>query len=220
MALTGFAMLSVGDAIVKSIGLAWPGTAVAALRYALAAVGLGIAVALVHGRAGFVCPRPLIQIGRGVAVATATLGFFMGVQLIPLADATAITFTSPMITAVLSALVLKERASAAMWAATLLGFAGVFVVVQPGGGFDPARLLPLLAAVGMSALILLNRAAAGAAPALVMQFLAAAIATPVLVLAASWRPRAVCRRWRSARHRRPSSWPARRSPLPAPPATC
>ena len=104
LALCGFISLAFGDAVVKSMAGAWPGTAVAALRYSFGAIGLVAIVAAVHGRAGFRLPRPWLQLGRGAAVALATICFFMAVMAMPLADATAIQFTSPMLTGILSAL--------------------------------------------------------------------------------------------------------------------
>jgi drug/metabolite transporter (DMT)-like permease len=185
IALAGFASLSVGDAVVKSMAGAWPGTAVAALRYSFGALGLAIVVAAMHGRAGFVLPRPGLQFGRGAAVALATICFFMGVMAMPLADATAIQFTSPILTAILAPLVLKERSPAAVWLATLLAFAGVLVVLRPNlYELGLVALYPLGAAFGMSWLMMLNRKTARLAPVMVMQFLVAAIAAPLLVAAA------------------------------------
>ena len=186
IALAGFATLSIGDAVVKSMAGQWPGTGVSALRYSFGALGLAIVVALRHGRAGFVLPRPWLQAGRGAAVALATLCFFMGVMAMPLASATAIQFTSPIITALLSPCVLKEKAPRAVWAATLLAFAGVLVVLRPNLlALGPVALYPLGGAFGMSWLMMLNRKAAGDAPILVMQFLLAVFAAPLLVLAAA-----------------------------------
>ena len=186
IALAGFATLSVGDAVVKSMAGQWPGTGVSALRYSFGALGLAIVVAFRHGRAGFVLPRAALQAGRGAAVALATLCFFMGVMAMPLASATAIQFTSPILTALLSPLVLKEKAPRAVWASTLLAFAGVLVVLRPNLlALGPVALYPLGGAFGMSWLMMLNRKAAGDAPILVMQFLLAAFAAPLLVLAAA-----------------------------------
>lgn len=185
IALAGFAILSVGDAVVKSMAGQWPGTGVSALRYSFGALGLGIAVAVRGGRAGFVLPRPWLQAGRGAAVALATLCFFMGVMAMPLASATAVQFTSPIVTALLSPFVLKERAPRAVWGATLLAFAGVLVVLRPNLlALGPVALYPLGAAFGMSWLMMFNRKAAGDAPILAMQFLLAAFAAPLLVAAA------------------------------------
>ena len=186
LALAGFCSLSVGDAVVKSMAGAWPAPAVSALRYCFGAAGLAAYVAWRFGRAGFVMPRPGLQLGRGAAVALATLCFFTGVMAMPLADATAIQFTSPILTALLAPLVLGERTRPATWAATLLAFAGVLVVLRPNLlEIGAAALFPLGAAFGMSWLMMLNRMTAGAAPVMVMQFLLAAVAAPMLVAAAA-----------------------------------
>lgn len=186
IALAGFVSLSLGDAIVKSMAGAWPGTAVAALRYGFGALGLAAAVAWRLGRAGFAVPRPGLQAARGAAVALATLCFFMGVMAMPLADATAIQFSSPILTALMAPLVLGERTPRAAWLATLLAFAGVLVVLRPNLlDLGLPALWPLGAALGMSWLMMLNRKAAGLAPNLVMQFALAAVAAPLLVAAAA-----------------------------------
>jgi drug/metabolite transporter (DMT)-like permease len=164
----------------------WPGTAVSALRYTFGALGLAAYIAATRGKAGFVLPRPLLQIGRGLAVSVATICFFMGVMAMPLADATAIQFTSPILTAMLAPLVLRERTSAAVLLATLLAFAGVLIVLRPNvTALGLAAFWPLGAAFGMSWLMIFNRKAAGDAPVMVMQLLLAAIAAPILVAAAA-----------------------------------
>ncbi|HEX9932004.1 MAG TPA: DMT family transporter [Allosphingosinicella sp.] len=186
IALSGFALLSVGDAVVKSMAGDWPGTAVAALRYSFGAIGLAIVAAMAHGASGLRAPRPGLQLGRGAAVALATICFFMGVMAMPLADATAIQFTSPIVTAMLAPLVLKERSPAAVWLATLLAFAGVLVVLRPNvTELGVVALWPLGAAFGMSWLMMLNRMTAGDAPLLAMQFVLALVAAPLLIAAAA-----------------------------------
>ena len=186
LALCGFALLSVGDAVVKSRAGQWPGTAGSALRSSFGAVGLAVAVALSEGRRGFAVPKPWLQAGRGAAVGLATICFFMGVMAMPLADATAIQFTSPMLTGLLSAFVLGERAPRAVWSATALAFAGVLIVLRPNVlALGPAALWPLGAAFGMAWLMIFNRKSAGLASPLAMQFLLAMVAAPLLVAAAA-----------------------------------
>jgi drug/metabolite transporter (DMT)-like permease len=186
LALLGFAILSFGDAVVKTMAGQWPAPAVSALRYTFGAVGLGVAVAIVHGRAGFVMPRPWLQFGRGAAVGLATICFFLGVMAMPLADATAIQFTSPILTAILSGLVLREPVPRSALLATLLAFAGVLVVLRPNvSELGAVAFYPLGAAFGMAWLIIFNRKSAGDAPVLVMQFVLALLAAPLLVAAAA-----------------------------------
>jgi drug/metabolite transporter (DMT)-like permease len=185
IALFGFAALSCGDAIVKSIAGAWPGTGVSALRYTFGLIGLATAVALRYGRKGFVIPRPLLQFGRGAAVSLSTICFFMGVMAMPLASATAIQFSSPIMTGLLAPLVLGERSPRIVWAATLLAFVGVLVVLRPNLlALGAVAFYPVGAAFGMSWLMMFNRKAAGDAPVLVMQFLLALFAVPLLIAAA------------------------------------
>lgn len=185
-AAAGFSLLACGDVVVKTVAGAWPAPAIAALRFSLGALGLAGVLWWRGGARAFAMPRPAIQIGRGAALAFATLCFFSSLFLMPIADATALIFTSPVITALLSWALLRERPPAAVWPSTALAFAGVLVILRPNLlELGPAALLPLGSALGMSALMLLNRRAAGLAPALTMQFLVAACAAPILVAAAA-----------------------------------
>ena len=185
LALAGFALLSVGDAVVKSIAGAWPAPAIAALRYVIGASGLAALLWWHQGRAGFLMPNPKIQLLRGLSVAVATICFFSAIALMPLAEATAITFTSPMITALLAALILKDPAGRGTIIASMVAFAGVLLILRPNFAvLGWAALLPLGSAVGMACLIIGNRAVAGKGSALLMQFLIAVIAAPILTVAA------------------------------------
>jgi drug/metabolite transporter (DMT)-like permease len=56
---------------------------------------------------------------------------FAALVRLPLADATAIAFASPLITVALAAIVLKERVRIYRWSAVLVGFAGVIVMLIP-----------------------------------------------------------------------------------------
>jgi drug/metabolite transporter (DMT)-like permease len=181
-ALGGFALLSIGDAIVKSTGGIWPGPAIAGLRYAFSTVGLGVILAITEGRSGFSIPSPWIQFGRGAAVAFSASCFFAGLFFLPLAEATTITFINPMLTALLSALILREPANRAVWISTAAAFAGVILVLRPNiAEVGLAALFPLGSALGMALLMVLNRMASGGGSAIKMQFLTSLMATPVLI---------------------------------------
>lgn len=181
--LAGFAMLSVGDAVVKSMAGQWPGPAIAALRYTLGASGLGVALALTEGRAGFAFPRARFQVLRGCAVSMATVAFFTALALMPLATATAILFTAPILTALLAALLLGEPLRRETWIASIVAFAGVLIVLRPNlATLGMAALLPLMAATGNALMVIGNRAVAGRGSALAMQFTGAVIAAPILIV--------------------------------------
>jgi drug/metabolite transporter (DMT)-like permease len=183
-ALAGFALLSCGDAVIKSMAGEWPGTAVAALRYCLGAIGLGALLWTQEGRAGFIIPKPKMQLLRGVSVAIATIAFFMAIFAMPLSEATSIVFISPMLTAILSAVFLGERAARATWIAAGTAFCGVLIILRPDlMALGPVAILPLIAALAMAFMMIGNRSVAGSGSALQMQFLIAVIAVPVLLLA-------------------------------------
>jgi drug/metabolite transporter (DMT)-like permease len=184
-ALCGFGILALGDAVIKSMAGEWPVTAVAALRFMLGAFGLGTILLIKEGRRGFTVPLPRLQLLRGFGLATASLCFFCAIFLMPLAEAVAIQFTSPMITALLSAVFLGERTSKHIWLATLAAFSGVVLILRPNlEALGWAAFLPLIAALAMALVMIGNRRVAGAGSALQMQFLIAVIAAPILMVAA------------------------------------
>lgn len=181
IALTGFTILAIGDAVVKSMSGLWPGSAMASLRYLFGAAGLAALVALRFGPGGFVFPKPWVQLGRGMAVGTATATFFLSLRVMPLADATVIVFTSPIWTLILSFLFLRERPTPAVLVSILMASAGVLFILRPNVlAFGWEASLPLIAAVAMACLFMLNRRVGGLAPVIVMQFVVAVMALPIL----------------------------------------
>lgn len=90
---------------------------------------------------------PRLQLARSMFMFGATMTGFFAFALMPLADATAIFETSPLIVTALAALVLGERVGPRRWGAVLVGFVGALVIVRPGGGvFGWEALLPLCTA--------------------------------------------------------------------------
>jgi drug/metabolite transporter (DMT)-like permease len=181
IALCGFSILSCGDAIIKSMADEWPIPAVAALRFTLAIPLLTIMVATLDGRAGFSLSRPWLQLGRGLALAISSVLFFLSLKVMPLAEATAIVFISPVVTAILSAVFLKEPMQRQAWIATGLALAGVAIVLRPNVAlFGTAALLPLFAAFFFSLMIILNRTASGTGGAMGLQWILVLIAAPTV----------------------------------------
>jgi drug/metabolite transporter (DMT)-like permease len=75
--------------------------------------------------------RPLGQLGRGMLSVCGMFTNFSALTRLPLDDATAISFASPLITVALAALVLKERVRIYRWSAMIAGFVGVIVMLIP-----------------------------------------------------------------------------------------
>lgn len=170
-ALAGFCTLSIGDAIIKGMAGEWPAPAMAATRYVMGTLVLAVLLARYEGLGALRLPRDPLQWLRGVAISISAVGMFLAVWIMPLAEATTIVFTQPIITAVLAMLVLGERARLSTWMATLVAFAGVFLVLRPN--FETAGwsvLLPVVSATGMAVTIIVNRKVSGRASVLAMQY--------------------------------------------------
>ena len=84
------------------------------------------------GLGGLSTKHTRLYVWRGFLGTIAMYGYFGGLSLVPLADATAISFTFPLFIALLGVLVLKEPAHLTRWIALFVGFAGTLIVIRPG----------------------------------------------------------------------------------------
>lgn len=185
MALVGFAILSVGDAVIKTMAGEWSPLAVGALRFTFGAAGLSALLVVKQGTGAFRPARPWLQLARGLCLAIASLLFFCAIFVMPLAEATAVAFLSPLLTALLSGPLLGEQVRPQVWIASLIAFAGVALILQPNvAELGWVGLLPLASASFFSLMMIANRAAAGEGSALSMQVYVAIVAAPVIALAA------------------------------------
>src|SRR5215467_6965726 len=75
--------------------------------------------------------RPFGHLGRGLTAVGGMFCNFSALARLPVVDATAISFVSPLFTVALSALVLKERVRIYRWSAVIIGFVGVLVMLAP-----------------------------------------------------------------------------------------
>lgn len=92
--------------------------------------------------------RPGLQVVRGVCMLGSAQFFIFGLAVLPIAEATAIGFASPLIVTALSIPLLGETVGLRRWLAVVVGFAGVLIVVRPGSGvFSAGAAYPLLSAL-------------------------------------------------------------------------
>jgi len=109
------------------------------------------------GRRVFHTLRPKLQLCRGLSLVCVSMLFISGLGYIPLAEATAVIFLTPLLVTIASAL-LGERVSRSQWFAVGCGLIGVMIIVRPGGAlFTPAILLPFSAAVSFTVYQLITR---------------------------------------------------------------
>jgi drug/metabolite transporter (DMT)-like permease len=102
--------------------------------------------------------KPLHQLGRGMCMIASSVLFIAGLSALPIADATAIGFVSPLLVTALSIPFLGEKVGIRRWSAVIVGFIGVLIVVRPGtGAFNPAALFPLFSAAAWALGLILTR---------------------------------------------------------------
>jgi len=75
--------------------------------------------------------RPFGHLGRGLTAVGAMFCNFSALARLPVVDATAISFVSPLFAVAMSALILKERVRIYRWSAVIVGFSGVLVMLAP-----------------------------------------------------------------------------------------
>ena len=145
--------------------------------------------------------RKLGHIGRSIAGSGGMFANFIALSLLPLADATAFTFATPLIVVPLAALTLGETVRFYRWAAVALGFVGVIVMLSDHLGeglsdsaaaarYSIGAMVALAGAVSSAVAMIQTRRLTQSEPtgAIVFYFssLTAAISAALLIVAALW----------------------------------
>ncbi|MGY2047118.1 DMT family transporter [Methylobacterium sp. JK268] len=142
--------LSSSDATAKYLAGELPAIEIAWLRYA-GFMGVMLAANLLtraRGRSPFRSARPGLQVLRGAALVGSALLFLSGLRYLPVAEATAISFVSPIFVTALSIPLLRETIGLRRWLAALVGLVGVLIILRPGtSAFQAAALLPVASAL-------------------------------------------------------------------------
>ncbi len=117
------------------------------------------------GLAGLGTRRLPIYLCRAAAGLIGGIGAFWAFTLIPLAEATAIIFTRPLWATIIAIVLLGEVVGARRWAAILVGFVGVLVMVRPGlTEVETGTLLAMSSALAAAAAALFGRVLAATEP--------------------------------------------------------
>lgn len=149
--IAGMAFLIASDALSKHLTQTHPIGQVICIRQIAA---LAVVAVFLRLRGGYAVLRPRnvrMQILRGLAFVGSSYTIVLSLSLLPLPTVTAITFAGPIMIALMSAPMLGERVAPAVWAGTLLGFAGMLFIIRPGSAdFTWALLIPVAAAFASS----------------------------------------------------------------------
>lgn len=104
--------------------------------------------------------RPVVQLFRGLMQLASILLFFVALQFIGLAEATAIMDTNPVLITLGAAVFLGESIGIRRVLGIVAAVCGAMIIIRPGAGvFHPAAVLPLIGAFTYAAGALLTRVA-------------------------------------------------------------
>ncbi len=186
MAWLFFSLVDLGAKWLALAGV--PAFQLAFMRYAghfVISVGVIAKGGIEAGR--FKTDHPWQVISRALLLISATVFNFYALRFLPLTVVSAIMFSSPVIVCFLSVLVLKESVGPWRWAAIILGFLGVLVVVRPfGSAFHPTMLLIVYNATALALYSIMTRRLSGVVAVDTMQFYLGLTGTVVLLPFAIW----------------------------------
>jgi drug/metabolite transporter (DMT)-like permease len=129
--------------------------------------------------------RPVIQVLRGGLLLASTILFFFAIAAIPLADAIALVFVSPLVVTALSPFVLGEAVGVRRWSAVIVGFLGAMTVIRPGfQEIEPGSLMAIGAGSVYAFYLLTTRKLSGSAPPLVTLTYTALLGAGIMSLVA------------------------------------
>jgi len=111
-----------------------------------------------HGQSILRTRRPGLQILRAMLLLLSTVVFFSVLKIVPLSEGTAMNFCAPLIVLAVSPWLLKEKSYPSRWVAVAVGFAGMLIVMRPGGNIVPAGvMLGIMSAIVFATVVVLTR---------------------------------------------------------------
>ena len=150
-------LFAVADTTAKFLSTSLPVVEIQWIRYVLF-FGLAVLLAARAPRRALRPNNPKLQILRGLAVTGSSVLFVFGVRQMSMAEATTISFLSPLLITILSIPLLGEVVGIRRWVAVLVGMLGVLIVVRPGtSGFQPAAFWGMASSFCWAAALIITR---------------------------------------------------------------
>ena len=154
--------LSTSDTTAKYLSKSLPSLEIAWVRFVVFAVIMLPAMLPGSPLYALRTQRPGFQLMRGVALLGSSIFFITGLRYLPIAEASATSFVAPLFVTALSIIFLSERVGLRRWLATIVGLAGVLVIIRPGtGAFHAAALFPIVSAFAWAVTLVMTRVMSG-----------------------------------------------------------
>jgi drug/metabolite transporter (DMT)-like permease len=160
--LASTVFLGASDVTAKYLSATLPSIEIAWIRFLVFA--LIMSPAMLPGSPLFALrsQRPGLQVMRGVALVASSLFFISGLRFLPIAEASATGFVSPLFVTALSIVFLSESVGVRRWLATAVGLIGVLIILRPGtSAFHLAAFFPLVSALAWACTLIMTRMMSG-----------------------------------------------------------
>ncbi|ESW66412.1 DMT transporter permease [Mesorhizobium sp. LSJC285A00] len=156
--LAGDFMFALNDAMGKWLVASFSVGQVVLIRSIGAFIVLGPMIANQGARRLFRMERPVLQILRVLATTADTALFYAAVVYLPLADVMSFYMAGPIYVAALSHFLLGEKVGWRRWAAIMVGFCGVLIILKPSSAaFSQSSLFALVGSLAFAFAIILSR---------------------------------------------------------------
>lgn len=165
----------INDTLVKLAGETMPLGQILFLRGLVSTTAIGLIAWRVGALRNFRSHFSRFVGWRTFGEVVATLLYLTALMHLPIANASAIAQTVPLVITAAGALFLGERVGPRRWAAVVVGFAGVLLIVRPGGdGFNVYALVALASVLAISLRDITTRMIPPTTPTLFVTFVATA----------------------------------------------
>jgi len=154
--------LGASDVTAKYLSATLPSIEIAWIRFLVFALIMSPAMLSGSRLYALDTRRPGLQVMRGVALLASSLFFISGLRFLPIAEASATGFVSPLFVTALSIVFLGESVGIRRWIATAVGLIGVLVILRPGtSAFHPAAFFPIVSALAWAGTLIMTRMMSG-----------------------------------------------------------
>lgn len=141
------------SAMVKTMSVSYPLSELLLLRFVFAMLFFWVILLSTGGVRGLATKRLWDHGFRSASGITSLALFYYAISEIPMADATALTYSAPIFITFLSIFLLRETIGIQRWIAVIAGFVGVLLIAQPGGSGWNAGIVAGIASAVTGALV-------------------------------------------------------------------
>lgn len=176
-----FALL---DATAKHLAQTWPVPMLVWARYMVHFLLMAIFLAPSMRTKLIAARRPGALALRALMLLGTTVFAISGLAIMPLAEATAFLFVTPLVVTLLAASLLREKVTAGRWLAVIAGLAGALLIARPGGALSTRGVVLMsLAATCYAIYQIQTRQLSSSENAVAMVFYTALVGAAIMTLA-------------------------------------